>query len=154
MVFGPVALPDVVGVASPEPICRRGPNWRADVLASPPLGRLRACSLRVIEPIVRWTFAGRGYALVHAGGLANGDHACLVTAKTETEKTITCLKTLDGGRYRCLPDGLTLLSPDGRGLTYAKPLAHTLKAGHRPLLSRLGRLMLLRGVRATTEAGS
>ena len=55
-------------------------------------------------------------------------------ARTDTGKTTTCLKTLDGRAYSFLSDDLTLLSPEGRVLPYPKPLTisrHTLQAVNR-----------------------
>src|SRR5918999_6356818 len=100
----------------------------------------------VVEPILRWTFAERGYALVHAACLAEGERAVLVTARTDTGKTTTSLRILDREPWAFLSDDLTLLTPDGRVLTYPKPLTisrHTLKAVKRPLLSRRERAGLL-----------
>ena len=130
---------------------------RTEVVASPLLGRSpHVLYTNVVEPILRWTFAEKGYALVHAACIANGDDAYLITARTDTGKTTTCLKTLDGGRYRFVSDDLTLLSPDGRVLTYPKPLTisrHTLKAVNKPLLSRRERLMLLYQSRLHSRSG-
>jgi len=130
---------------------------RTEVVASRLLGRSpHVLYTNVVEPILRWAFAEKGYALVHGACIANGDDAYLITAKTDTGKTTTCLKTLDGGRYRFLADDLTLLSPDGRVMTYPKPLTisrHTLKAVHKPLLSRRERLMLLYQSRLHSRSG-
>ena len=130
---------------------------RTEVVASALLGRSpHVLYTNVVEPILRWTFAEKGYALVHAACIANGDDAYLITAKTDTGKTTTCLKTLNGGRYRFVSDDLTLLSPDGRVLTYPKPLTisrHTLKAVNKPLLSRRERLMLVYQSRLHSRSG-
>ncbi|HEY6776752.1 MAG TPA: glycosyltransferase family 2 protein [Thermoleophilaceae bacterium] len=130
---------------------------RTEVVASPLLGRSpHVLYTNVVEPILRWTFAEKGYALVHAACIANGDDAYLITAKTDTGKTTTCLKTLDGGGYRFVSDDLTLLSSDGRVLTYPKPLTisrHTMKAVNKPLLSRRERLMLLYQSRLHSRSG-
>src|SRR5215213_4131030 len=67
----------------------------------------------VVEPILRWTFAARGYALVHAACLADGEEAFLVTARTDTGKTTTSLRLLDSGPYSFLSDDLTLVAPNG-----------------------------------------
>jgi len=92
----------------------------------------------VVEPILRWTFVRHGYALVHGACLAVGDQAILLTARTDTGKTTTLLKTLDRHQHSFLSDDLTLVAPDGRVLTYPKPLTisrHTLHAVRTPLLS-------------------
>ena len=111
-----------------------------EATASPLVGRSpHVLYTNVVEPILRWTFAERGYALVHAACLAEGGDAFLVTARTDTGKTTTSLRLLDHEAYSFLSDDLTLVTPDGRVLTYPKPLTisrHTLKAVKRPLLTR------------------
>jgi dolichol-phosphate mannosyltransferase len=90
----------------------------------------------VVEPILRWTFVKRGYALVHGATLAFGDDAFLITARTDTGKTTTLLKILshqrrNSDRAAFMSDDMTIISPDGTALTYPKPLtisAHTLFA--------------------------
>jgi dolichol-phosphate mannosyltransferase len=130
---------------------------RTHVVASTLVGRSpHVLYTNVVEPILRWAFAERGYALVHAACIANEDHAYLITAKTDTGKTTTCLKSLEEGRYRFVSDDLTLLSPDGRVLTYPKPLTisrHTLKAVKKPLLTRRERLMLIYQSRLHSRSG-
>jgi dolichol-phosphate mannosyltransferase len=110
----------------------------------------------VVEPILRWTFAARGYALVHGACVAAGEHAILVTARTDTGKTTTSLRMLEAHPYAFLSDDLTLLTPDGRVLTYPKPLTisrHTLKAVRTPLLSRRERLALVVQSRLHSRSG-
>jgi dolichol-phosphate mannosyltransferase len=110
----------------------------------------------VVEPILRWKFAERGYALVHAACLASGDDAFLVTARTDTGKTTTSLLMLESHPYSFLSDDLTLVSPDGRVLTYPKPLTisrHTLKAVKTPLLSRRERVGLVVQSRLHSRSG-
>jgi dolichol-phosphate mannosyltransferase len=110
----------------------------------------------VVEPILRWKFAERGYALVHAACLASGEDAFLVTARTDTGKTTTSLRMLDSHPYSFLSDDLTLVSGDGRVLTYPKPLTisrHTLKAVKTPLLSRRERLGLVVQSRLHSRSG-
>jgi dolichol-phosphate mannosyltransferase len=107
------------------------------VIASPLL-RLSPHVLytNVVEPILRWTFVKRGYALVHGATLSFGDEAYLITARTDTGKTTTLLKILSHQRRNSdqaafLSDDMTIISPDGLALTYPKPLtisAHTLFA--------------------------
>jgi glycosyltransferase involved in cell wall biosynthesis len=110
----------------------------------------------IVEPILRWTFVEKGYALVHAACIAAEDQAFLLTARTDTGKTTTCLKTLDAVDYRFLSDDLTLVRPDGRVLTYPKPLTisrHTLKAVKKPLLTRGERLKLIAQSRLHSRSG-
>lgn len=104
----------------------------------------------VVEPILRWTFVQRGYALVHGACVAFGDAAYLVTARTDTGKTTTILRLLDRQRRASdtgafVSDDLTLLDAEGHVFTYPKPLTisrHTVAAVNTPLLSRRERLGL------------
>jgi putative flippase GtrA len=86
----------------------------------------------VVEPLLRWTLAERGYALVHAACVTSGDRALLITARTDTGKTTTVLKALDRtDKYGFASDDLTLIAGDGTVLPYPKPLTisqHTLHA--------------------------
>jgi putative flippase GtrA len=90
----------------------------------------------VIEPLLRWTFVKRGYALVHGATIAFGDAAYMITARTDTGKTTTLLKILAYQRRNTdqaafLSDDMTIVSPDGTAMTYPKPLTisyHTLRA--------------------------
>ena len=105
---------------------------------------------------MRWTFADRGYALVHAACLADGEEAFLVTARTDTGKTTTSLRLLDSGPYSFLSDDLTLVAPNGRVLPYPKPLTisrHTLRAVKTPLLTRRERAGLIVQSRLHSRSG-
>jgi hypothetical protein len=128
-----------------------------DVVATPLL-RLSPHVLytNIVEPILRWTFVERGYALVHAACMARGEDAFLITARTDTGKTTTALKTLDNLPYAFMSDDLTLLCPDGRVLTYPKPLTisrHTLTAVKRPRLTRKERAGLIIQSRLHSKSG-
>jgi glycosyltransferase involved in cell wall biosynthesis len=119
---------------------------RTTVIASPLL-RVSPHVLytNVVEPILRWTFVRKGYALVHAACLSFDGEAVLVTARTDTGKTTTILKTLDACDCAFLSDDLTLLTPEGLVLTYPKPLTvsrHTVAAVRAPTLSWRQRLGL------------
>ncbi len=107
------------------------------VIASPLL-RLSPHVLytNVVEPILRWTFVKKGYALIHGATIAFGKNAYLITARTDTGKTTTLLKILahqrrNNDQAAFLSDDMTIASPDGVALTYPKPLTishHTLRA--------------------------
>jgi hypothetical protein len=111
----------------------------------------------VVEPLLRWTFVEKGYALVHGACLAFGESAYLVTARTDTGKTTTVLRVLDNHPgFSFISDDLTLVSPEGRILTYPKPLTisrHTLVAVNTPLLSRWERLALMVQSRLHSKSG-
>jgi putative flippase GtrA len=130
---------------------------RIEVIASPLLQRSpHVLYTNVVEPILRWTFASKGYALVHAACFADGDQAVMVTARTDTGKTTTTLKLLDHYPYSFLSDDLTLVCPDGRVLAYPKPLTisrHTVAAVQTPLLSRRERIKLIPQSRLHSRTG-
>ena len=110
----------------------------------------------VIEPILRWALAERGYALTHAACVASGGEALLLTARTDTGKTTTTLRILDNHGYAFLSDDLVILRPDGRVLTYPKPLTisyHTLKSVKAPMLSRKERVALVFQSRLHSRSG-
>lgn len=98
----------------------------------------------LVEPVLRWTFVTKGYALVHGACVAFGDDAFIVTARTDTGKTTTLLLILNQQRRgtdkaRFISDDLTLVSPDGCVMTYPKPMtisAHTVRAVNAKLLTR------------------
>ena len=104
----------------------------------------------VVEPILRWTFVQKGYALVHGACIAVGKDAYLVTARTDTGKTTTMLRILAhqrraSDRTSFLSDDLTLLARDGQVLAYPKPLTisnHTVRAINSALLTSRERLVL------------
>jgi dolichol-phosphate mannosyltransferase len=125
-IFGPLGFE--VGIEMGEPI---------NVVATPGL-RLSPHVLytNVIEPLLRWTFVKKGYALVHGATIAFGDKAYMITARTDTGKTTTLLKILayqrrNSDQAAFLSDDMTIVSPTGTALTYPKPLTisyHTLRA--------------------------
>jgi putative flippase GtrA len=130
---------------------------RVEVTAAPLLERSpHVLYTNVVEPILRWTFASKGYALVHAACFADGDSAFMVTARTDTGKTTTTLKLLDHYPYSFLSDDLTIVCADGRVLAYPKPLTisrHTVHAVKTPLLSRRERVKLIPQSRLHSRSG-
>ena len=85
----------------------------------------------VIEPILRWLFVRKGYALVHAACVAVDGWAVLVTARTDTGKTSTILRAVDNYDCSFLSDDMTIVSHTGVVMSYPKPLTisnHTLSA--------------------------
>lgn len=121
------------------------------VVASPSL-RLSPHVLytNVVEPILRWTFVEKGYALVHGATIAFGDRAYMITARTDTGKTTTLLKILshqrrEADRAAFLSDDMTIVSRDGMAYTYPKPMTisyHTLRAVNTEALTFRERLAL------------
>jgi dolichol-phosphate mannosyltransferase len=85
----------------------------------------------VVEPLLRWQLVRRGYVLAHAACLEMDGVGVLVTARTDTGKTTTCLKSIRAHGSRFLSDDMVILKRDGTALSYPKPLtisAHTLNA--------------------------
>jgi glycosyltransferase involved in cell wall biosynthesis len=110
----------------------------------------------IVEPTLRWCFVERGFALAHAACISDGGRATLITAKTDTGKTTTILKTLDGYQASFLSDDLTLVRADGKVFTYPKPLTisrHTAAAVKAPLLTARERLGLVLQSRVHSRAG-
>jgi hypothetical protein len=115
----------------------------------------------LVEPILRWTFVRKGYALVHGATIAFGGQAYMITARTDTGKTTTLLKILDHQRRGTdtaafISDDLTLVSPDGQVLTYPKPLTishHTVQAINSTLLTKRERFALLLQSRVHSRSG-
>jgi len=97
---------------------------RVDVAVSPILKfSLHVLYTNVIEPILRWMFVRRGYALIHAACISFDGQAVLITACTDTGKTSTILRAVE--HYACsfLSDDMTIVGKDGTVLSYPKPLA-------------------------------
>ena len=110
----------------------------------------------VVEPVLRWVFVTKGYALVHGACICDDGEATLITARTDTGKTTTILKVLDARPYDFLSDDLTLLGPDGEVLSYPKPLTisrHTLAAVSTPLLKLGERMRLVYQSRLHSRSG-
>ena len=121
------------------------------VVATPILGLSpHVLYTNVVEPILRWTFVRKGYALVHGATIAFGDSAYMITARTDTGKTTTLLKILayqrrERDKAAFLSDDMTIVSPNGTALTYPKPLTishHTLRAVNADTLNFRERLTL------------
>jgi dolichol-phosphate mannosyltransferase len=108
-----------------------------EILASPLLRYSpHVLYTNAVEPVLRWAFVKKGYALAHGACIAHDGRAYLVTAATDTGKTTTVLKTLYDYPCEFISDDLTLVAPDGQVLTYPKPLTisrHTVNAVKAPL---------------------
>ncbi len=124
---------------------------KVEVVASPVLKYSpHVLYTNLVEPILRWTFVKKGWALVHGATVSFGDRAYMITAKTDTGKTTTLLLMLNKQRRGTdqaafISDDLTLVSADGTVLTYPKPLTisqHTLHAVNAKLLTWGERLAL------------
>jgi hypothetical protein len=119
---------------------------RVSVLATPLLAHSpHVLYTNLVEPILRWEFVRRGFALVHGACIVQGDDAYLITARTDTGKTTTMLKLLDDFPYEFVSDDLTIVSSSGDVRPYPKPLtisSHTLQAVKRHRLTWPERITL------------
>jgi hypothetical protein len=112
----------------------------------------------VVEPVLRWMFVHKGFALVHAACMVSDQGAVFITAKTDTGKTTTILRALtnDGRDCEFLSDDMTVVSRDGAVLSYPKPLTisrHTLEAVSGAPLSLFERLALQIQSRVHSKSG-
>ena len=130
---------------------------RVSVTVSPFVARSpHVLYTNVVEPILRWQLVGLGHALVHAACFADGDDAFLVTALTDTGKTTTMLKVLDGSDLRFVSDDLVIMSPDGVVRSFPKPLTisvHTVHALRDTMLTLGERLALIPQSRVHSREG-
>jgi len=126
-------------------------DQQVEVIASPTLRYSpHVLYTNVVEPILRWTFVKKGYALVHCATIAFGEKAYMITARTDTGKTTTLLKILshqrrDSDRAAFISDDMTLVSPEGVAMTYPKPMTisfHTLRAVNSKTLNFKEKLIL------------
>ena len=111
-----------------------------EVVASPTISRSpHVLYTNVIEPLLRWHFVRKGYALMHGATLSFDGKAVFITAQTDTGKTTTILHTIRHSKNppKFLSDDMTIFCQDGKVLSYPKPLTisqHTVQAiGGAPL---------------------
>lgn len=92
------------------------------VVVSPlPAKAPHALYSNVVEPLLRWLFVRRGYALVHGTCVAYDGRAVLIVPQREPDfKSI--LRAPAKGDHSFLGDEAVLLGRDGRVLAYPKPL--------------------------------
>jgi putative flippase GtrA len=96
----------------------------------------------VVEPVVRWLMVRKGYILAHAACLQVDGHGVLITARTDTGKTTTCLKSIKEQGSGFVSDDMVIIDPEGRALSYPKPLTisshtlHAVKGAPMPAMSR------------------
>jgi len=96
----------------------------------------------VVEPVVRWVMVRKGYILAHAACLQIDGHGVLITARTDTGKTTTCLKSIKEQGSGFVSDDMVIIDPEGHALSYPKPLTisshtlHAVKGAPMPTLTR------------------
>ncbi len=129
-----------------------------EVVVSPSLAHSPfALYKSVLEPVLRWALVQRGYALVYGAALARQGQATLVIPARDQGKTEAILPLVAAGDYAFMSDDFTILTADGRALSFPKPVTVTpgvLRAtavtlGHWDRFKLWGRNMLYgRAVRA------
>jgi glycosyltransferase involved in cell wall biosynthesis len=133
------------------------PGEVSTVVTSPLLRRSpHVLYTNVVEPLLRWTLVRKGYALVHGACLSYKRQGVLVTARTDTGKTTTILKTLSNYPFCFISDDMTILGEDGTLLSYPKPLTislHTLQAVNQATLTLKERLALQIQSRMHSKSG-
>ncbi len=121
---------------------------RTEVVASPLVGvSPHVLYTNVVEPLLRWAFVRKGYALMHGACIAFEDQAMFITARTDTGKTTTILNLIRNNLHSInfLSDDMTIFSREGRVMSYPKPLTisqHTVHAIGGAPLSRTERAFL------------
>ena len=110
----------------------------------------------VVEPLLRWELVRRGRILIHAACLSIGGRGVLITARTDTGKTTTCLKSIKQDGSGFISDDMVIGEREGRVFSFPKPLtisAHTLKAMRGAPLSRRRRVWLQVQSRLHSKSG-
>jgi hypothetical protein len=85
----------------------------------------------VVEALLRFVLASRGYVLLHSACLVANGQAVLLSAQTDTGKTSTVIRLVRDHGYEFLSDDMTIISADGRALCYPKPMTlsyHTMSS--------------------------
>jgi putative flippase GtrA len=102
------------------------------VQASPLLRRSpHVLYTNVVEPLLRWIVVRKGRILAHAACLEVDGRGVLITARTDTGKTTTCLRSIKEHGARFVSDDMVIMDTAGFAYSFPKPLtisAHTLQA--------------------------
>ena len=98
----------------------------AEVVVSPTLAASPyALYKSVLEPVVRWALAQRGYALVYGAAVARQGLATLVVPERDQGKTEAILQAVGGGAYAFMADDFVILAANGRVFSFPKPVTVT-----------------------------
>ncbi len=79
----------------------------------------------VLEPVLRWAFVQRGYALVYGAAIARLNEAVLVVPELDQGKTEAILQAVGGDGFSFMSDDFTILAADGRSYSFPKPITVT-----------------------------
>ncbi len=102
-----------------------------EVVVSPALQKAPyALYKSILEPILRWAFVQKGFALVYGGCVAKNGRAMFVVPQTEMGKTETILKWVAQEGVAFLADDFTIVAATGELFAFPKPVTVS-----KPLLS-------------------
>lgn len=80
----------------------------------------------VLEPLLRWLLAQRGYALLYGAALAQEDGAgLLLVPAQDARKTEAALTAVAAGDYAFMADDFIIVAADGRLYSFPKPITVT-----------------------------
>ena len=122
----------------PGPTIRIEPNW---LLA----WSHHVLYTNVVEPLLRFLLVSRGVVLLHCASVDTERGALLMSAQTDTGKTSTLLRLLMHRPWGFMGDDMAIVRPDGRVLSYPKPMTlslHTMSAVNELALPLADRFML------------
>jgi len=97
----------------------------------------------IVEAFLRFLLVSKGYVLLHAAALADGQGATLMSAQTDTGKTSTVISLVRAHGYRFLSDDMVIIdAAAAEAISYPKPMTlsfHTMgvaKDGHLTVADR------------------
>jgi hypothetical protein len=110
----------------------------------------------VVEPLLRFHLTSRDAVLLHCASADTETGAVLLSAQTDTGKTSTVLRLLMEQPWGFMGDDMAIVLPDGRVLSYPKPMTlslHTMSAVNEGALPFADRVMLAIRSRVHSKKG-
>ena len=110
----------------------------------------------VVEPLLRFHLTSRDAVLLHCASADTESGALLLSAQTDTGKTSTLLRLLMKEPWAFMSDDMAIVLPDGRVLSYPKPMTlslHTMSAVNDGALPFADRVMLAIRSRVHSKQG-
>ena len=110
----------------------------------------------VVEPLLRFMLVSHDAVLLHCASLDTDRGGVLLSAQTDTGKTSTILRLLMKQDWAFMGDDMAIVLPDGRVLSYPKPLtlsSHTMSAVSDSALPLADRIMLAIRSRVHSKEG-
>lgn len=103
--FGLTVLPEDFTQVIVSPLLERSPSF---------------LFTNIVEPILRWRFVRKEYALVKAAAITRGDSAILIQGEDEMGNAVSALCQKTG--YAFMADDLIIMGKNGRLYGYPKPV--------------------------------